>query len=113
MARRKSVLLLTPTTCPPPLSPSHTCPERLARPSTMEQYTPPCTMPHGCSSLSVICNRARPPSAVNSMYSTPSSLSNPLPNAALTSIVTQMCLHAAEGSAAEAPGAIVRHGQEH
>src|SRR5690348_10770768 len=112
MARRKSVLLLTPTTCPPPLSLSHTCPDRLASPSTMEQYTPPCTMPHGCSSLSVIFSRARPPSVVSSTYSTPSSLSNPLPRSGPTSVVTQTCLHVPDGSTAGGPRVIVRHGQE-
>ena len=77
-------------------------PETLARPSTMEQYTPPCTMPHGCSSLSLISNRARPPSGVSSMYSRPSSVSNPLPSPAATSVVTQLCLHVEDRSAAGA-----------
>ena len=33
------------------------------------------------------------------MYSSPSSLSNPLPSSAVTSVVTQLCLHVADGSA--------------
>ena len=37
------------------------------------------------------------------MYSSPSSLSNPLPNSAVTSVVTQLCLHVADGSAPAAP----------
>ena len=36
MARRKSVLLLTPTTFPPPLSASQTAADTLARLSTIE-----------------------------------------------------------------------------
>ena len=52
MARRKSVLLLTPTTVPPPFSLNQTWPDMLARLSMIEQYTPPWTIPQGCSSLS-------------------------------------------------------------
>ena len=37
------------------------------------------------------------------MYSSPSSLSNPLPSSAVTSVVTQLCLHVADGSAMGAP----------
>ena len=37
------------------------------------------------------------------MYSSPSSLSNPLPSSAVTSVVTQLCLHVADGSATGAP----------
>lgn len=62
IARRKSVLLLTPTTVPPPFADSQMWPDTLARLSTIEQYTPPCTMPQGCSSLSWIVSCARPPS---------------------------------------------------
>jgi hypothetical protein len=52
IALRKSVLLFTPTTVPPPCSASQKCPQMLATLSMTEQYTPPCTMPHGCSSFS-------------------------------------------------------------
>jgi hypothetical protein len=58
------VLLLTPTTVPPPLAVNQTCPETLAILSITAQYTPPCTIPHGCNSFSVICSCARPPSGV-------------------------------------------------
>ena len=37
------------------------------------------------------------------MYSSPSSLSNPLPSSAVKSVVTQLCLHVADGSAPAAP----------
>ena len=52
-ARRKSVLLLTPTTVAPgsPFWVSQLCAETLATLSTMAQYTPPCTMPAGWCSL--------------------------------------------------------------
>src|SRR6195256_5196767 len=68
----------------------------------MEQYTPPCTMPQGCSSLSLISSRARPPSGVSSMYLRPSSLSNPLPTSG-SSVVTRFCLHVAGASATGGP----------
>src|SRR3954447_12458009 len=84
IARRKSVLLLTPTTVPrSPLSANQTAPDTLARLSMIVQYTPPCTIPHGCSSLSLISSTARPPSGVTSMYLRPSSLSNPLPRSSM------------------------------
>ena len=51
IARRKSVLLLTPTTLPPPLAASQTTADVLAIDSIIEQYTPPWTMPIGWSSL--------------------------------------------------------------
>src|ERR1700712_5677649 len=97
MARRKSVLLFTPTTVPPlPEAVSQTCAETLARLSTIEQYTPPCTIPHGCSRESLMVSCARPPSGVTSRKVNPSSLSKPAPSPGGTEEVTVCVLHAAE-----------------
>jgi hypothetical protein len=89
-ALKKSVLLLTPTTVPPsPWALSQVWADVLARLSMIEQYTPPCTMPHGCSRSSFRVSCARPPSGVSSRIFSPSTSSKP----AVTEFVTVPCLH--------------------
>ncbi|SHU27781.1 Uncharacterised protein [Mycobacteroides abscessus subsp. abscessus] len=77
IARRKSVLLLTPTTAlsSPSTLARQTNADTLATLSTTEQYTPPCTIPWGCRRFSVMARLAVTPSGVSEVYSSPTSLS--------------------------------------